>query len=277
VNAIRSERGASTDWRAVRALIEKDLRAVRRSKAVAIPMLAVPTVMLVLLPLVLVVVTTRSHGDATRFANALPHRVSGPILELPAHEQLIVLVNGFLLAPLFLIVPLMVSAVLAADAFAGEKERKTLETLLHLPVRDRDLYLAKLLSAFLPAVAIAWCGFVLYAIVSNSIAWPVMHRMYVPTAQWLVVIGWVTPGVAALGLGIMVRVSARAQTAQGANQLGGAVIFPLVFLALGQAAVLLSADVIVALEVGAALWIVALLLTTRGARRFTRDRLAATV
>ena len=44
------------------------------------------------------------------------------------------LVNGYLLAPLFLIVPLMVSAVLAADAFAGEKERKTLERLLHLPL-----------------------------------------------------------------------------------------------------------------------------------------------
>ena len=43
------------------------------------------------------------------------------------------LVNGYLLAPLFLIVPLMVSAVLAADAFAGEKERRTLEALLHLP------------------------------------------------------------------------------------------------------------------------------------------------
>ena len=56
-----------------------------------------------------------------------------PILELPKDEQLIVLVNGYLLAPLFLIVPLMVSAVLAADAFAGEKERKTLESLLHLP------------------------------------------------------------------------------------------------------------------------------------------------
>ena len=45
------------------------------------------------------------------------------------------LVNGYLLAPLFLIVPLMVSAVLAADAFAGEKERRTLESLLHLPDR----------------------------------------------------------------------------------------------------------------------------------------------
>ena len=43
------------------------------------------------------------------------------------------------------------------DAFAGEKERKTLESLLHLPVRDRDLYIAKLLVGFLPSVAVASC------------------------------------------------------------------------------------------------------------------------
>jgi ABC-2 type transport system permease protein len=273
-----SEDPGRRNWTAILAIVEKDLRAVRRSKAVAIPMLAVPGVLLVLVPLVLVIVTTRSHGgDVTQFLGALPDGVSDPITSLPAHEQLIVLVNGFLLAPLFLIVPLMVSAVLAADAFAGEKERRTLETLLHLPVRDRDLYTAKLLTAFVPAVTVAWLGFFLYAIVSNAVAWPVMHRVYVPTAQWLVVIVWVAPAVAALGLGIMVRVSARTETAQGANQLGGAVIFPLVFLALGQATVLLAADVQVAIGVGAFLWAVALMLTSRGARRFTRDGLATAV
>ena len=181
-------------WPAVFALMEKDMRAVRRTKAVAIPMLAVPGVLLVVIPLVLVIVTTRSHsGDVTRFLGALPNGVSDPITSLPQHEQLIVLVNGFLLAPLFLIVPLMVSAVLAADAFAGEKERKTLETLLHLPVRDQDLYAAKLLTAFVPAVVVAWVGFFLYAVVSNAVAWPVMHRAYVPTAPWLAVILWVAP------------------------------------------------------------------------------------
>jgi ABC-2 type transport system permease protein len=270
--------GPGPHWPTVFALMEKDLRAVCRSKAVAIPMLAVPGVLLVLLPLVLVIVTTRAGGgDVARFLGALPDGVSEPITRLPEHEQLVVLVNGFLLAPLFLIVPLMVSAVLAADAFAGEKERRTLETLLHLPVRDLDLYTAKLLTAFVPAVAVAWVSFLLYAIVSNAVAWPVMHRVYVPTAQWLVVILWVAPAVAALGLGVMIRVSARAQTAQGANQLGGAVIFPLVFLALGQATVLLAADVRVGLSVGAVLWCISLLLTARGARRFTRDTLAAAV
>ena len=61
------------------------------------------------------------------------HRgVSAKTMEIVV--ALLTLVLGFLLAPLFLIVPLMVSAVMAADAFAGEKERRTMETLLHLPI-----------------------------------------------------------------------------------------------------------------------------------------------
>jgi ABC-type Na+ efflux pump permease subunit len=241
-------------------------------------MLLVPAAILVVLPLVLAYVA--SHADphgVGHLLNAVPGKLAAPITSLPEHEQLVVLVCGYLLAPLFLIVPLMVSAVLAADTFAGEKERRTLEGVLHLPIRDRDLYVAKMLTAFLPAVGVAWTGFVLYAIGTNAMAWPVMHRVFVPTAMWLVMILWVTPAVAAVGLGVMVQVSARAQTAQGANQLGGAVILPLIFLALGQATGLLLVGPPVALGVGALGWLVAIVLNRRGARRFTRDRLAVTI
>jgi len=193
---------------------------------------------------------------------------------LPQREQLIVLVNGYLLAPLFLIVPLMVSAVLAADAFAGEKERKTLESLLHLPLADRDLFVAKLLTAYVPALLVSWIGFVCFAIVSNTVAWPVMHRIFIPTKLWGVMIFWVAPAVAALGLSVMVRVSARARTSQEANQLGGAVILPLIFLAVGQATGLLLVDIKIAISIGALIWVIALWLCSRGARRFTRDQLA---
>jgi positive regulator of sigma E activity len=85
---------------------------------------------------------------------------------------------------------------------------------------------------------------------------------------------WVAPAVAALGLGVMVRVSARARTSQEANQLGGAVILPLIFLAVGQATGLLLVDIKVAVAVGAVLWVVALWLASRGAKKFTRDQLA---
>jgi hypothetical protein len=262
-------------WSSVRAVVERDLTAVRRSKAVFLPMLLVPFVLLVLLPLGIgVAAAGASSVNVTPFLDRLPADLAEPILRRPPSEQLVLLVNGYLLAPLFLIVPLMVSAVLAADAFAGEKERRTLESLLHLPVSDRDLFVAKLMVSFLPALAVSWIGFVAFAIVTNTVAWPIVHRIFIPTQLWLVMILWVAPAVAALGLGVMVRVSARASTTQEANQLGGAVILPLIFLAMGQATGLLLVDLPVAIGIGAFVWLIAVWLIARGAQRFSRDRLS---
>ena len=130
---------AALDWGVVRAVVGKDLLAVRRSKAVMLPMLLVPALLLVVLPALVGWAARSSAPDVQGFLNGVPGDLAEPILRLPKREQLVVLVNGYLLAPLFLIVPLMVSSVLAADAFAGEKERRTMETLLHLPVSERDL------------------------------------------------------------------------------------------------------------------------------------------
>jgi ABC-2 type transport system permease protein len=268
----------STDWTAVRGVVAKDLTAVRRSKSVVLPMLAVPSLLMIVLPAVIGLSARATVGiGVDRFLSSVPGDLADPILALPEDEQLIVLVNGYLLAPLFLIVPLMVSAVLAADAFAGEKERKTLESLLHSSITDRDLFVAKFLSAFLPAVAVSWIGFIAFAVVTNTIAWPVMERIFVPTRLWGVMILWVAPAVATLGLAVMVRVSARTHTAQEANQLGGAVILPLIFLAVGQSTGLLLVDWPIAVAIGAAIWLLAVGLLWGGVRRFTRDRLVAQV
>lgn len=268
-------RRAAPDWHAMKAVMAKDLRAVSRSKAVVIPMLAVPVLLLIILPFGIALAAAGQGVEGSGILEQVPGGLADEIRSLPAEEQLVVLVNGYLLAPLFLIVPLMVSAVLAADAFAGEKERKTLEALLHHPLSDRDLFLAKLGTAYLPAVFVSWAGFVCFAIVSNGVAWPQVGRIFVPTRLWLVVILWIAPAVAATGLGIMVRVSARVRTSQEANQLGGAVILPLIFLAVGQSTGLLLVTVPVAIAVGVLLWVVALVLIRGGARRFTRDALAA--
>ena len=265
-------------WPVVRAVVAKDLLAVRRAKGVIIPMLAVPVLLMVLLPLGVGLAARAQDGvDLTRILDSMPGALAEPILALPERERLIVLINGYLLAPLFLIVPLMVSAVLAADAFAGEKERKTLESLLHLPIDERDLFLAKLLVAFLPAMGVSFAGFGCFCLVANGVAWTVMHRVFVPTDLWLVMIFWVGPAVATLGLAVMVRVSARTNTSQEANQLGGAVILPLIFLAVGQSSGLLLVDLPVALAIGAAMWVLALYLAWGGARRFKRDNLASRV
>jgi ABC-2 type transport system permease protein len=263
---------------AVAALIRKDLIAIRRAKAIFLPMLLVPTLLLVVMPLLLgIAASARGEVDISGLLDSLPGALSDKIRAHPADEQLVILVNGYLLAPLFLIVPLMVSAVVAADAFAGEKERRTLEGLLHQPISDRDLFAAKFLTAYLPAVAVSWIGFLAFTIVANVTAWPVLGRIFVPTDLWLVMILWVAPAVAAFGIGVMVRISARARTTQEANQLGGAVILPLIFLLVGQSTGILLVDAPVAIAIGAVLWIIAGSLVVRGRHRFDRTTLIATV
>ncbi len=265
------------DWTAIATLVARDLTAVRRSKAVVLPMLAVPTLLMIVLPLVVGLAARGRDTGASTFVDALPAALGDPIAALPPDQQLVTLVLGYLLAPLFLIVPLMVSAVLAADAFAGEKERRTLETLLHLPIDDRDLFLAKLLTAFVPALVVSWGGFAAFVVVADAVSWGVLDGPVVPNRLWLIMIFWVAPAVAALGLGVMVRVSARARTAQEANQLGGAVILPLIFLAVGQATGLLLVRLEIAVGIGAVVWLLAGGLIWRGAARFTRDRVVAQV
>ena len=267
---------ARRDWSVIAAVLAKDLTAIRRAKAVMLPMIIVPAVVLVGLPAgVGVFARTKASPDLSGLMEHLPSAIHDRLVGLTPQQQLITVVLGYLVAPLFLIVPMMVSAALAADTFAGEKERRTLEGLLHLPVDDQDLFLAKVLSAFIPATIISWAAFVVFALVIDAIAWPVLHQLLVPTAGWIVLIGWVTPAVASLALGIMVRVSARANTSQAANQLGGAVIMPLILLAMGQATGLLMIDTKWIVCFGAVVWVLAGLLIRGGMRRFRRNDVAA--
>lgn len=264
------------NWHVIRAVMAKDFRAIRRSKAIVIPLIAVPTLLLIVIPLLIgLFARTAEITDLDRVMGQLPSGVGDEIRNLPKDEQMIVLTLGFLLAPLVLIIPIMVSAVIAADAFAGEKERKTLEGLLHLPATDRDLFAAKVLVAYVPAVAVTWGGFLLYALVANSVGWSVMGRVFIPTANWLVMILWLAPAMAAFALGLLVIVSSRTSTTQEANQLGGAVILPLIFFFIAQAAGLLLVPLGVAIAFGAVVWLIAGLLLVYGARRFTRDELAS--
>lgn len=264
--------------RAVRAIAAKDLAAVRRSKAVMIPMIVVPAFVVVLLPLLArfapAMVSMPGAADVTTLLERLPDGLLGAP-GVPLEERVVLFLLVYMFAPIYLVVPLMVASVLAADAFAGERERKTLEALLHTPTSDSELLLGKLASGFVPAVAIGWTAFVLYAVLANLAAWPVMGRVFFPTANWWVLALFVGPAVAALGLGATVLVSARVSTFQEAYQLGGVVVLPIVLLMVGQATGVVVLSTAVVAVVGAVVWLLAAGLLALGLRSFRRGRLMA--
>ncbi|MCL2477336.1 ABC transporter permease subunit [Candidatus Bathycorpusculum sp.] len=71
----------------------------------------------------------------------------------------------YIFAPMFLIIPIMASSVLASDSFAGERERKTIEALLATPISDSELLLGKILVSFIPAMIVTIASFAAYTII----------------------------------------------------------------------------------------------------------------
>lgn len=262
--------------RGVVAVVRRDLSVAMGSKAVVLPAVIVPVVLLVLLPGLAGVAATwidaATIGDLQVLLDALPTAV---VADMSADPGLLAaeVVVVYLLAPMVLLVPVMFAAVIAADGMAGETERGTLEGLLLTPLTDREIVTAKLLAAWVPATVVGLVGGVLYAVVANLAVGTQLGRLVLPTAEFAVMVLWAGPCFAAASLAAVSLVSVRVKTTQEAFQLGGVVVLPVIALLISQAtgALLLS----VWLLVGAG--VVALLIATGllavGARSLSRTRM----
>jgi ABC-type Na+ efflux pump permease subunit len=267
--------------RAIRAIVRKDLRVVVQSKAVIAPLIIVPIIMLVVLPGLAGLaplagnMAANDMKDLAQFISNMPAGLQAEVADLNEAQTWVFLSLVYFLAPMYLIIPLMVASVIAADSFAGEKERKTLEALLYTPTTDQELFLGKILAAWLPAVAVAWGGFVIYAVVANLSAWPTMGRIFFPTPMWIVLALWVAPAAAGLGLSAVVLVSSRVQTFQEAYQMGSTVVLPVVLLIIGQATGVIYFSLEAVLLLGIVLWIIDAVLLWWGGRSFQRGEIIA--
>jgi ABC-2 type transport system permease protein len=265
--------------RAITAIVRKDLKVVSRNKGVMMPILIAPLMLFVILPAIVALLPLMeklsgfSPSDVQNFIKYMPAQIQQEFAGLGHYQVIAKYFLVYLMAPLFLIVPLMVSSVIAADSFAGEKERKTMEALLYTPTTDRELFIGKLLSGWLAALTVALVGFVIYGIIANVVAWPYMHRVFFPNSMWLVMIFWAVPAIPGLGLGVMVLISSRAQGFQDATQLGNLVVLPVVLMIVGQVSGTMSFSITVTLLVGLVVWLLDGLLIWLGNRAFRRGRL----
>lgn len=262
---------------ALQAIVRKDMKVVFQNKGVSIPLIVAPVVILVVLPAIVFVlgptlgdmVTTGSGSSIVEMAAGLPG-----LAGYDGAQMAVVYLLVYMMVPLYLLLPTIVAIGFAADSFAGEKERKTLEALLYTPTTDWELLLGKLLSAWLPALGVAWGGFLLYTVMANLAAWPVMGRLFFPTTMWVILAVWVAPAVAGLGVGAMVLISSRARTYQEAYQLGGMVAVLIVgLLGLQVSGVMVFSAWLVAL-LGLVFWAIDAALLWFGRRSFRRTKLA---
>ena len=260
---------------AIAAIARRDLTVVVRSRAVILPIVVLPIVFFIVVPALVALAAGSITGDLSQLGELLavmPETFRRSLTGLSPSAVLIVWGLEYMFATFFLIVPLMTSAVIAADSFAGEKERKTLEARVYTPTSDLELYAGKLLAPWLAAVVVSTVGYVVFVVVASTFGGPIVGRLIAVTPHWLMFVLVLAPGVAALAIGALVQVSARVRGFQEAYQLGGLVVLPLVVLLLSQVTGVLYLDLPAVAVVAGIVWAAAAGILAVGYRSFRRER-----
>lgn len=263
-------------------IVRKDLMEVRQNRSAWGPAIIVPFVFFILIPVVILYLPRfqffqqqmfQSNMSMGQLISVLPAEIKALIVGRTELQLFPFLFLGYLFAPMFLIMPLMLSSIISAESFAGERERKTLEGLLYSPTTDVELFLGKVLAALIPAVGLSWVSFALYTIVVNTLGYDLMGGIWFPLKTWWPLIFWITPAIAVLGVSVTVLISAKVNTFMEAYQSGASLVVIVLAMVIGQATGVLYLSIPIGMLVGLILWIVDFVLIRLSLRSFRRSNL----
>ncbi len=230
------------------ALARKDWLELLHNRQALIPVIIVPLIFVVVMPALIILAGNTSiislpASDLEAFAEIFPDSL------VPAgyspEQTLVHTAITYMLAPLFLIIPVMIASISASSSFVGEKERRTLEGLLYSPLSNRELVLAKVLASFIPAVLFTWASFIIFTVLVNGLAWNLFDGPFFPNWTWAVMTVFLVPLVAFLSVLLIVAVSQRSTTMQSAQGASVFMVLPIIGLVVSQSSGLLFVDVTV--------------------------------
>jgi ABC-type Na+ efflux pump permease subunit len=259
---------------AQKAIIGKDIKEIIGNKEIFIPMIIVPIVFMVIMPLGLLILS--NYGDFTaknlnelKFINDLPFIKGGYSIQ----QILILVALEYIFPSFFMIIPIMNSSIIGASSFVGEKEHKTLETLLYAPISVNELFTAKVVGVFLPAYISAFVACLLFGIVMNVGGYIYFSRLIFPSIKWFLIIFWLTPAITLGGIIFTVLISAKAKTFQSAQQMSGLIVLPIILILVGQINGLFLLSNKIVIIVGLVLFIIDFILIRKTAKGFSPEKL----
>jgi len=259
-------------------LMKKDWAEIFRSKQIYIFVIFFPALLVLGMPVLLVFIVSLSPqlmllnpGTAAIIA-FLPPVVPEPTWsQLEAGTKLILSIAT--ISQLFiLIVPIMVPNMISSDSIVGEKERKTVEALLSLPLSDEELLAAKIMSSVLPGLVATLLFVIPHVILIDLLVYPYLGALFLPDLRFMLYLGLLTPLAALASVLFTVMISARVSTIRDAQQLTGFLILPLLLLVVGQLFLLMLHPLLIL--IGAAVLVfVDFVLFRISLRVFNRERL----
>lgn len=256
---------------AMLALIKKDLRYVTSNRKLLTTLLIVPLMLIIILPsiFILSIHFAPNDPDITRLLASLP--VS--MVTDPPTLALCGLILNSILPIFFLIIPIMTASIMAASAFVGEKERHTLETLLYCPLTLRQIFQAKVLSAFFLSMIVSFISFISMFTVVEIELFFLMGSPLLPGVNWLIVMLLIAPSISLIAITLIVRQSAKAKSIEESQQAAVFLVIPLILLVAGQFSGILLLSVWILLGIGFMCAVLAWIFLQNAMKRFTYEKL----
>lgn len=216
-----------------KALIKKELNSVVKTKSFFTDYLLVPLIFAVVFPVGAVLMITLMDSSGEEFQQLM----NTMMITLPSDSEdfaiISILINN-IFPIFFLMIPPLIVTAMASSSFTGEKERRTLETLLYSPMSLREIFNGKVIAILLVGSLVTIISFLTMTVLVGLLVWFLLGELFIPGLIWLAVILLVSPAFAFLGIIVQVRISAKAQRSEEAYQKGGMLVLPLVLLIVGQ-------------------------------------------
>ena len=252
-------------------ILRKDLKVVLGNKMIWLPMLILPVIFAVIFPTVFFIIA--QFPDSTNDLGGLASKLGIDTGQYNDSQLLLLFVFNYMMPTFFLLIPILSASVLAGSSFVGERENKTIETLLYSPIKVRDLFLAKIYGSFIPAYAVTLFSFILFSIVTMIGQGFYFAEWFFPNLKWAVLILWVSPAISIFAILIMIISSAKSKNFQEEQQKIALIILPVIALTIGQATGLFTLGTLVLIILGLVIFIVNYLLLTAAANSFVPEKL----
>ncbi len=207
-------------------ILRKELLELRRSPVLLLSMISLPATV-VAVPV----------GLLAWLVHAAPEQALAFVIDIyGANSQGLQMGVAQVLArnwlPMFLVLPIFLPILLAAQSIGGERERRTLEPLLATRVSTLSIILGKSIAALVPALAITWVASALFCAGIDL----VIGRLLLPDAAWLFGTLVLSPLLALFGNAMAVVVSSRVLDPRAAQNLAATTVLPLLGLLVVQLA-----------------------------------------
>jgi len=255
-----------------KAIIKKDFAGVALNKNLMTALIIVPLVFTVVIPIVFISVihfAPEQVSELEDMLGMLPKYMQSDNMS----ETIIVFLLNNIMPVFFTLIPIMASSIMAASSFVGEKEKRTLETLLYSPLTLSQIFQSKVLAAFLLSMLITFASFFLMIIVVEVGVFLALGHLIVPGISWLFIIIVVAPAVSLLAIVFIVRGSAKAQTMEESQQRAVFLVMPLLLVIIGQFTGVIMINEWYLLIVGIVVAVIAWVLMKKSMEKFTYELL----